>query len=304
MLGFLFGKIFDKIEFKLNEYKIKYSLYANRKVFGAEQGNNIIKENILTKKNFMVSRFGSTELNCAYNIVKGNKVKYKDKIQLKTNAGFFPLEDKHLYDFSKLYLNSASYADAMLTWGFIKDEENALSEYCNNAILLSHRSIEPYYHKDPWTEALKDKRILIIHPFSKSIQKQYLKRKLLFKNKNVLPNFDLITIKAVQSIANNNCGFESWFEALSSMYKKIDNIDFDIAIIGAGAYGLPLSAYIKRKGKISIHMGGATQILFGIKGNRWDKNPYISNLYNKHWVRPMKSEIPSKSKKVENGCYW
>lgn len=38
--------------------------------------------------------------------------------------------------------------------------------------------------------------------------------------------------------------------------------DFDVAIIGCEAYGFPLAARLKRAGKIVVHMGGATQILF------------------------------------------
>lgn len=88
------------------------------------------------------------------------------------------------------------------------------------------------------------------------------------------------------------------------MEDKIDKIDFDIAIIGAGAYGLPLTAYCKEIGKQAVQMSGATQILFGIKGKRWDEHPYISKLYNEHWVRPMTSETPPEIEKVEGGSYW
>jgi hypothetical protein len=79
---------------------------------------------------------------------------------------------------------------------------------------------------------------------------------------------------------------------------------FDVAIIGCGAYGFPLAAHVKRLGKQAVHLGGATQILFGIRGNRWDKHPAISSLYNEHWVRPDVTEKPSGAEKVEGACYW
>ena len=56
--------------------------------------------------------------------------------------------------------------------------------------------------------------------------------------------------------------------------------------------------------KSSIHLGGATQILFGIKGHRWDTHDVISSFYNDHWVRPSKEETPEKAKINEEGCYW
>jgi len=43
---------------------------------------------------------------------------------------------------------------------------------------------------------------------------------------------------------------------------------FDIAIIGAGTYGLLLATYVKNPGQKSIHLGGAVQTLFGIKRGR------------------------------------
>ena len=47
-------------------------------------------------------------------------------------------------------------------------------------------------------------------------------------------------------------------------------------------------------------MGGATQLLFGIKGKRWDD----MGIYNGYWVRPDETERPKGLEKVEEGCYW
>jgi hypothetical protein len=65
-----------------------------------------------------------------------------------------------------------------------------------------------------------------------------------------------------------------------------------------------LIAHVKRSGKKASHLGGASQLLFGIKGCRWDNHPVISPLYNGHWVRPAPEDIPNDANKVENGCYW
>ncbi|MBK6274009.1 MAG: hypothetical protein IPF58_04575 [Saprospirales bacterium] len=51
-------------------------------------------------------------------------------------------------------------------------------------------------------------------------------------------------------------------------------------------------------------MGGATQILFGIKGKRWDNFPAIKNLYNEYWNRPLLSEKPEGFNLLENGTFW
>ena len=88
------------------------------------------------------------------------------------------------------------------------------------------------------------------------------------------------------------------------MCDEIGEKQFDIAIVGAGAYAMPICAYIKSIGKIAIQMSGATQLLFGIKGRRWDNHPIISGFYNEYWVRPNEEETPPQVKKVEGGSYW
>ena len=127
----------------------------------------------------------------------------------------------------------------------------------------------------------------------------------MFADKRVLPKFkSLETIKAVQTIAGNNSVFKDWFEALDFMKKEIDKKDFDIAIIGCGAYGFPLAAHVKRRGKKAIHMGGPTQMFFGIKGKRWEDNEKFKTIINDYFVNPTDQDIPKDFNKVEGGCYW
>ena len=90
------------------------------------------------------------------------------------------------------------------------------------------------------------------------------------------------------------------------MKQKISETVFDIAIIGCGAYGFPLSCVCEdeNREKHSDSYGGATQYLFGIYGNAALEHDFISTLINQHWVRPLKDEIPRNSMLVENGRYW
>jgi len=177
--------------------------------------------------------------------------------------------------------------------------EYVYADYCEL------KSIEPYYFDNPWSKALKEKKVLVIHPFAETIEKQFKNRERLFENREVLPEFKLQTIKAVQTIAGTkDTRFKDWFEALEYMYDEAMKRDFDIALIGCGAYGFPLAAKIKKAGKQAIHMGGSLQILFGIKGKRWDNHEIIGRMYNEAWVRPGEKDIPQKKEIVEGGCYW
>ena len=129
---------------------------------------------------------------------------------------------------------------------------------------------------------------------------------MIWDNNKVLPEFDLITFKAVQSIGGCD-EYTDWYQALKYMQKEISKKDFDVALIGCGAYGMPLGAYIKAElGKKAIHIGGSLQVLFGIKGSRWEGKPYFydERFYNDFWVRPYESDKPQNWSQVENGCYW
>ena len=57
-------------------------------------------------------------------------------------------------------------------------------------------------------------------------------------------------------------------------------------------------------GKCAIHMGGATQIFFGIKGKRWYDFPKVKALFNEYWINPSDDERPEGLEKVEGGTYW
>ena len=100
--------------------------------------------------------------------------------------------------------------------------------------------------------------------------------------------------------------FDTWFDALDYMVKECAKTEFDVAIVGCGAYGYPLAAEIKKMGKTVIHLGGATQLMFGIIGNRWETTHIgiKDNIMNDYWVHPDVSERPTDASKVEKGCYW
>lgn len=294
-----------KVKNKIRKNYFKSTFNYGKTILSSEQTNFRIREMILKEQPFMVSRLGSVELESLYEGIQKSKWTEETKLKMRRNAGFFPVTDDMLWEFEDLYLKCIKDIDLIGIW-YNEGEDFVCRNYCPNAIISHLKDLEPYYHQQqPWSNALKGKNILVIHPFEESIKIQYTnRRESIYPNKDILPEFNLITLKAVQTIAGNNSEFENWFDALDSMCNSIKEIDFDIAIIGAGAYGLPIASFIKNLGKQAIHLGGATQILFGIKGKRWDNHKYISNLYNESWIRPVDVDIPNDHTKVENGCYW
>lgn len=269
------------------------------------EANKILHKKILSEDPFMAARIGATEIKAILypRLPKLLKKIFKKRFfsRMFTLSGFFPSNEENIIRFSEMMLIDMKKVDILGSW---RIEENFFKNELNNAIKIKLNALEPYLHEEPWSEALKGKKVLVIHPFAELIYEQYKKRNFLFRNKNVLPNFELSVIKAVQSLSGEKNPFENWFHALEFMKKEISQKNFDIALIGCGAYGFPLAAHIKRIGKQSIHIGGSLQILFGIKGARWNNHPIISKFYNENWVRPREEDKPSKSHLVENDCYW
>jgi hypothetical protein len=231
--------------------------------------------------------------------------------QMQMWSGFFPPTVEKLEQFCELMLEDLKQVDILGSW---LEGEKQFEKEMQHVSKVHLRLLEPFWVKDPWTKALENRKVLVVHPFTKTIESQYKKRELLFLN-NLLPNFDLKVIKAVQSLAGETTPFPDWFEALEYMKSEIDKTEYDICLIGAGAYGFPLAAHVKRMGKKAVHIGGSLQLLFGIKGKRWE-NPYYgvevwgipvgsySNLMNEYWTSPLEDERPNEMNKVEGGCYW
>ncbi len=224
----------------------------------------------------------------------------------QTCSGIFPLKLKDFHDFCRIYIDSALEIDLLASW--LKGE-NLFVDRSRRMMSTSLPNIEPYYHESPWSAALEGRKVLVIHPYAESIELQYHNhRQMLFENPNVLPDFELVTYKSVQSLGGQKSEYKSWTEAIEAMKNDIHKIEFDIAILGCGAYGLPLASTIKKNlKKQAIHLGGATQILFGIKGLRWDRMEEVCKFYNNYWTRPLPHEVPEASKlfeAVEGSGYW
>lgn len=271
-----------------------------------------------SEKPCMIARFGSVELQSVidylYPATFRNIIPFlKHKIPswgyapstirtMYINAGFFPSTRRELDRFGKKMMESIKYVDMLGSW---RPEEIYLKSYIEDKLLVPLADLEPYYFEEPWTVALEGKKVLVIHPFEDSILAQYKKWGNLFDNQQLQPNFKLLTLEAVQSIAGNKPdNFNNWFEALEWMKYEIDKLDFDIAIIGCGAYGFPLAAYVKQIGKKAIHLGGAVQYLFGIKSKAFDNNNKLNYLSNEYWVYPNANEVIKNSNLVEGGRYW
>lgn len=295
---------------------------GRREIYLDTRANEVLIRVASSSLPLAVSRLGTTE-NSVVKYYVENEVNgecaFPEHLStaIKELSGFFPLDDQLLARFSRETLEHLRKIDVMAVrsekrehayWNF---ENFFIRRFARESTLIDLNSLVPLGNPQSWTRELKGKKILVVHPFSRTVAQQFDKRHELFDIPDFLPDCELDVLPAVQSVGDNSShtGFNTWFDALDSMKKDIARRDFDVALIGAGAYGLFLAAECKRQGKIGIHIGGATQLLFGILGKRWtDPNspdsasvlPFI----NEHWIGPTESEVPAGASKVEGGCYW
>lgn len=319
-------KVLRKIYGKL--FKPKSTTY-DRGITDPDKASEQIYNLLSSGKPCMIARYGSTEMlaitnylgvtakhHSALKYIQGKQFAWwwEDNVkdQMTRWSGFFPSTEENLMKFGEMMVEDSKQLDILGSW--LPDEKTMITSFNLNLTKVTLLALEPYWSKNPWSRILEGKKVLVIHPFASLIEQQYKeKRELLFDDKQVLPKFDLKTIKAVQSLGGD-CEYSDWFEALDSMKKQMDATDYDIVLLGCGAYGFPLAAHAKRMGKQSVHLGGALQLLFGIRGKRWDNPDYgiqefgkqntYKTLFNDSWVYPSASYIPSNAKQVEGGCYW
>lgn len=271
----------------------------------AAEGNAALREALQAGKPVAFCRCGATEMRTVAEYLQNGGSGFSDKIrrEICELSGVFPPEEETLRRFCARYIRDAQRADWLALWDVGAERE--VIRGCQGTRFTELRALEPYYHAAPWSAALAGKRVLVVHPFQASIEAQYQKREQLFPGTEVLPKFASLTvIPAVQGLAGQATGYPNWFDALAAMQAAMDAADYEVAIIGAGAYGLPLALHARDTGHMAVQMSGATQLLFGIKGKRWDEHPVIGKLYNEAWVRPLPGEAPAQKERVEGGSYW
>ena len=299
-------------------YFTKYNSTRARvlaQLMSAQATNQAMTEFIRSPEPALIGRMGGTEtvvcwhyLQRAAFILRIN-LPYDDHMRMNASiqAGITPNDDKSLDLFSSTYLASIQHADVMGVW-----DARGMYEIVDRlgAIGLKYTglaSLEPWdslgLGQIPWTQALAGKSVLVVHPFAASIEAQYARRRKIKTISSILPDMNLSTLVPPVTFAGSENG-RSWQDNYRDLCAKVGRIPFDVAIIGCGAYGLPLGAFVKQMGRKAVHLGGATQLLFGIRGKRWDDYANFAHLMDETWVRPMPAETPQGAQKVEEACYW
>ena len=312
----------DKVDFMISPQELKRNLAHRRddlfaaidkkrfshvfaNILAAPTASQRLNELIALGKPLAVGRMGRTEARIVGEWrYRNSRYSRKSIKQSHEYSGIFPVEAASLAGFSQIYWHGIAGLDVLAFWP-TEFQAKIVDELEVRPTLIQRLDLEPFFSDNPWSLQLQGKRVLVVHPFKDSILRQYhYSREKLFLDPNVLPVFDLEVIRAPQCLAGQTEGFQSWCDAFCWLKAKVEATKFDIAIIGCGAFGLPLATFCKGIGRIGIHMAGATQLLFGINGKRWLEAPEYQSLFNEHWLRPSGAELFSGVSLVDSACYW
>lgn len=281
-----------------------------------------IENKINNNSNFIIPRIAGIENNFAYigyliknkefnsNII--NIINYINNniITMKNNAGISLLNYNDIINYSNLYLDAFNNCEYFTNWEpsgnvypHISDSHNFIMDKYNNKNTIWARTFDifNYINLNPWTLALKNKRILLISSFIDSIQNKLNIREKIY-DIDLFPGCTFILLKGPCTNETNEFSIE-----LNLFIEEIKNVidNFDIALVSCGGYGNLICNEIYKLGKSSIYIGGVLQMYFGIYGNRWiTENESILDLYlNEHWSRPFENEKSNDYKNIDNYCY-
>jgi hypothetical protein len=272
-------------------------------------GNNFISHHLKNNISFAAGKIGITELNVLYsyfNLKSGNPLPSYLRHEVEDIAGLYPYNEKEVISFTETFLSLLPKIDLIPIWNNVIPhfEKYIFDTYCPNSYKTKIELLEPFFDEKPWSDYLKDKKVLVFSPFADSINNNYNNFDKIWNGK-IKNNFELKTYKYpfALTISDNKeyaTSREVYSKYLDILYKE----DFDVGIFGTGYTSLLYTLECKKIGKSGIHLGGSTQILFGIKGSRWKQMERFVNIFNEHWTEPTQDERPSRYQTVEGGGYW
>lgn len=266
--------------------------------------NNIIKKAIINNQNLSFGKIGGVEASHLANYLTTGNPQLVRGNSLAINAGIIVKNENELRLWSELYLESIKNLDYVLEWCPEQGDKFILDNiWKGKERFYSFEDLEPFVHeKEGWHHSLKNKKILVLSPFKKTIEGQAKKYSELWSEAQI-GGVEIIKTPYPPALTNEQP--VSFFYTLKYLKEEISKKDFDFAVIGCGGFSLLLAEHIKNIGKPSVHLGGATQLLFGIRGKRWDMGFSNKNWYaTDKWTSPLKEEIPPNKHLVEEGCYW
>jgi hypothetical protein len=291
---------------------------------------NYILSKFAKHESFIIPRVAGFENDFAYigdvwaktgNITDKSISFLKDRLHpFANNAGIYVRNQQEIMEYARKYQSAFEHCELYTGWephgGYYRhiplSHDYITTTYANKQLVWTTAlNIFYYIYSNPWTRALRGKRILIVSAFADSILEKIPFREKIYDGVDLFPECTFIAIRPPQTQGDyyNGMGDKEYFgDHLTKFTTELDKIRelYDVALVSCGGYGNLVCNHIFESGKSAIYVGGVLQMYFGIMGSRWLKDePDVVRLFlNEYWTRPKEQERPSGYKGIENGCYW
>ncbi|MGB3509982.1 MAG: hypothetical protein WBA93_12215 [Microcoleaceae cyanobacterium] len=154
----------------------------NHGMISTQELNNQIYTSIQKSAPFLAGKIGSTELLvCLWHlgwkpwIRLGIKVSWNSTKYLETGAGIFPRTSESYHKFATSYINTLGKIDCLGIW-HNEGEMKLVSKFAPQTKIGNFLGLEPYLISEkPWTQALANKKILVVTAFAKTLAQQISK---------------------------------------------------------------------------------------------------------------------------------
>lgn len=290
------------------------------RVSSVEEGGflmtHLVSDALKNNRGLAIGKLGTSELNAIESYLLNHT---NDAYMIKcmtVNAGLWPSDTIRAW-VDSMRGEVLPAMDCVVEWNNPKIEKPLLDAFAPSSARIPLRALEPYYQTDPaamWTRAIPaGTKVAVVTPFAASVSEQIPLLPHLFPVPIWNEGVKFVPIKTGCSPALDREGPAAWPSrileggwkaAVHEIVRQVVESGARVALIGCGALSLPIAALLKEHGVVAVHTGGATQILFGIMGVRWDTHTTISTFFNEHWIRPSLAETPRGAERIERACYW
>ena len=283
-------------------------------VHSIPEGLSLLVNKFNSKEYFSAIRVGGGDYNIS--VLRDQK----SLEILQKFSGYYDLDNKQ-----ENIDRFASLHDKVLSRGhlvFIAGERLLVQEYHKGGnfedaffdlLTKNHRSacdfsvLEGFENFWEWFSLLEGRTVLVLNSFEDSIRQQFVHRQKIFAHLNVrYPEFHLKFIKTPITFNSSefSCPFphRNFFETAEVLCDQVRDCEFDIALLGAGAYTTPLTDTLQDMKKSHLQLGGMLQMYFGVYGGRYD-TPFFRKFMNEDWIRPLDSDKPDVAEQFFNAEY-
>jgi len=238
------------------------------------------------------------------------------KFHCLKQEGVFPESCDFYLEFNRFYMQHVKNLDCVGVFYWPASMEMELIRYYGLKNKLIHfvlqepdRSI-PSNDNNCYLPFFRNKKLLIICPFA-GVLKERATQETFERvwSKSGKKWFYPKQVDAVEFpygfAQETHRKYSTVMDLFDFIMGKINQKDFDVALIGAGGLSIPVASTIKNMGKVAIDLGGHLQFIFGVIGKRWrDSEEGKRNYYNDWWIDMPEKYKPKETDVCDNGAYW